>query len=139
MKKDLVTDEAILSVPCEPATADDAAIVQDLIDTLAATDDAACLAANQIGITKAIGVYADDANNTHVLLNPKLLMGLHATKVYEGCLCREEPSLVKRFARIKVSFDDIVDGKLRRRTRDFEGWEAQMVQHIMDHNAGKLV
>ena len=35
MIKELVTDEAILSQPCEPATAEDAAVAQDLLDTLA--------------------------------------------------------------------------------------------------------
>ena len=34
MIKELVKDEAILSTPCEPATAADAEIAQDLVDTL---------------------------------------------------------------------------------------------------------
>lgn len=50
MIKELVTDEAILSQPCETATAEDAAVAQDLLDTLASLDEAACLAANQIGV-----------------------------------------------------------------------------------------
>ena len=36
MIKELVTDEAILSQPCETATAEDAVVAQDLLDTLAA-------------------------------------------------------------------------------------------------------
>ena len=59
MIKELVKDEALLSKPCEAATADDADVAQDLLDTLASLEDAACLAANQIGVTKSIVAYLD--------------------------------------------------------------------------------
>ena len=49
MIKELVKDDAVLSQPCEKATVADAQVAQDLLDTLAATEGAACLAANQIG------------------------------------------------------------------------------------------
>ena len=49
MIKELVKDEAILSKPCETATAEDAALARDLVDTLDSLEDASCLAANQIG------------------------------------------------------------------------------------------
>ena len=76
MIKELVKDDAVLSVPCEPATAEDAAVAQDLVDTLASIEDAVCLAANQIGVTKAVVAYQDDDGNAHVMYNPKVLMGL---------------------------------------------------------------
>lgn len=44
MIKELVKDEAVLSTPCEPATAADAEVAQDLVDTLLSIEDAACLA-----------------------------------------------------------------------------------------------
>ena len=47
MIKELVTDEALLSTPCEPATAEDIAVATDLTDTLASLENAGCLAANQ--------------------------------------------------------------------------------------------
>ena len=68
MIKELVTDEAILSQPCEPATAEDAAVAQDLLDTLASLDEAACLAANQIGVAKAVSVYHDENEQPHLSL-----------------------------------------------------------------------
>lgn len=139
MIKDLVQDEAILSTPCEPATAEDASVAEDLIDTLASLDDAVCLAANQIGVTKAVVVYQDDDGKPHVMYNPKLLMGLAGSKVVENCLTHEEPVRVTRFAKIKVSFDELVDGALRPRKRDYVGWTAQMIQHMIDHCKGKLV
>ena len=139
MIKDLVTDEAILSQRCEAATAEDAHIAQDLIDTIRAQDDGACIAANQIGVTKAIAVYLDDDGEAHVLYNPKVVMGLRPSKVVEGCLTREELSKVTRYAKIKLSYDELVDGQLVARRRDFTGWIAQMIQHMVDHCNGKLV
>lgn len=139
MVQELISDESILSQPTAPVTAEDAALVADLRETLESLDDAACLSANQIGVAKAAGVWRDDKNKVHELLNPKILMGLHPSLVVEGCLSREEPSQVKRFAQVKVQFEELVDGMLKRKTRDFRGWEAQLVQHMIDHNAGKLV
>jgi peptide deformylase len=139
MIKDLVSDEAILSQRCEAATAEDAPIAQDLIDTIRAQDDGACIAANQIGITKAIAVYLDDDGEAHVLYNPKVIMGLRPSKMMEGCLTREDISKVTRYAKIKLSYDELVDGKLVARRRDYTGWIAQMIQHMVDHCNGKLV
>lgn len=141
MAKELVCDDAILSTPCEPATADDAAVAQELVETLQATEGAACLAANQIGATKAIGAYLDDNDAPHVIYNPKIMLGLGAFKTEEGCLTRPEGqvSKVTRYERMKVSYDELVDGQLKNRKRDVTGWEAQMISHIVDHCKGKLV
>ena len=139
MIRDLVTDEDILTTRCEPATADDADLAQDLIDTLESLDDASCLAANQIGVTKAVVVYLDDRGNPHVLYNPKLMLGLNASRAIESCLTQENPVKVNRYARIKVTFDELVDGELKTRRRDDNGWIAQMIQHMIDHCNGRLV
>lgn len=139
MIRELVTDTAILSKRCESATAADADLAQDVVDTLLSLEDASCLAANQIGVTKSVVAYLDDNRNAHVMYNPKLMLGLNSSRAIEGCLTLEEPSKVNRFARIKVSFDELVDGELVRRRRDYNGWEAQMIQHMIDHCKGKLV
>ncbi len=139
MIKELVSDETLLSQSCEPATADDVDLAQDLIDTIATLEEAACLAANQIGATKAVVVYLDDDDEVHVMYNPKLLRGLGAFKTFEGCLTREEESKVTRYDRIKVAYDEMHDGELRSREVDLRGWTAQVVQHTIDHCRGKLV
>ena len=139
MIRELVTDEAILSQKCAPATADDAELAQDLIDTVHALDDASCIAANQIGETKAVVVFVDDKGRDHVLYNPRILLGMRASRTVESCLTREEPSVVKRFAKVKVAYDELVDGVLKPRKRDYDGWYAQMIQHLVDHCNGKLV
>lgn len=139
MIKELVKDDAVLSQKCEPATAEDAPVAQDLVDTLASLDDASCLAANQIGVTKAVVAYLDNKKRPHVMYNPKLLFGLHPTRTQEGCLTRDEPSKVKRFGKIKVEYDELIGGVLVHRKRDFTDWYAQMIQHMIDHCEGKLV
>lgn len=139
MIKELVHDDALLSQPCEPATAEDAAIAQDLVDTLASLEDAGCLAANQIGYAKAIIAFTDRQEQVHVMYNPKMLLGLGAFKATERCLSHDEEVRVTRFIKIKVSFDELVDGVLKPRKRDYTDWCAQMIQHMIDHCAGKLV
>ncbi len=139
MIKELVKDEAILSQRCERATAADADVAQDLIDTVLDVEDGACLAANQIGVTKAVVVYVDDDKTPHVMYNPRIMMGLAAERTVEGCLTRDEPSKVTRYGKIKVAYEELVDGELKQRKGDFVGWEAQMIQHMVDHCNGKLV
>ena len=115
MIKDLVNDEATLSQPCAAATAEDAPLAQDLLDTLASLEDAVCLAANQIGVAKAVVAYVDDNEQPHVMYNPKILMGLGPQRLTESCLTHEGESKVTRFVKVKVSYDELVDGQLRHR------------------------
>ncbi|MBR1830648.1 MAG: peptide deformylase [Atopobiaceae bacterium] len=139
MIKELVKDQAILSQRCKLATPEDAPIAEDLIDTVKSLEDAACLAANQIGVTKSVVVYLDDDGEAHVMYNPRLMMGLNASKAIETCLTLEEPTKVTRYAKIKVAYDELVDGEFKQRKRDYTGWTAQMIQHLIDHCQGKLV
>ena len=139
MIKEIVKDPEFLTKPAEPATAEDAAVAQDLLDTLASLDDAACLAANQIGVTKAMFAYVDEKDRARVMCNPHILLGLAPAQVVEGCLTREEEQRVKRLAKVKVKYQELVDGKLVNRQADFLGWMAQVVQHMVDHCNGKLI
>ena len=139
MIRELVTDEAVLSVPCEAVSEPDPELVGDLIDTLAASEEGCALAANQIGVTKAVCVYVGDDEVPHVMYNPKILLGLAPNYQVEGCLTREEPTRVKRFQKVKLSYDEDKDGVLVSRKRNFTGWEAQMIQHMVDHCKGRLV
>lgn len=139
MIKELVRDDEILSTPCTPATAEDAELAQDLLDTLAAHEDAACLAANQIGVTKCACAYLDANENPHAMFNPMMKRALGAFKVEEGCITRDEPSKVTRFARCTIEFDEIKDGKLVHRKKEMSDWDAQIIQHMIDHCKGKLV
>lgn len=137
MIKEIVKDEKLLSVPAEPATADDVQIGEDLVDTMRATD-AACLAANQIGENKAVIAYNDNGR-TFVMYNPKLQSGIQRFTTIEECLSLDVPSTVERYKMIRVSYEILAGGKLEKRTRKFTGWSAQAVQHAIDHCEGKLV
>ncbi|MGI6216585.1 MAG: peptide deformylase [Coriobacteriales bacterium] len=139
MIKELVTDEEILSKPCEKATAEDAEVVEDLFDTMATLDSAACLAANQIGVTKSIFVYLNDDDEHKMMLNPVLKRGLYPYKTSESCLTRDEESKVTRFNKVRVEYDEIVGGELEHHRIDLDGFTAQAVQHMIDHCKGKLV
>ena len=68
--KELVHDETVLSTPCEKATAEDAQVAQDLLDTMESLDEAACLHANQIGVTRNLFAYVDEKDVQHVMFNP---------------------------------------------------------------------
>lgn len=139
MIKELVKDETILSQPCAAATAEDAPVAQDLLDTLASLEGAACLAANQIGASVRIAVYLDENDQPHIMYNPVMKQALGAFKTVEGCLSLDSESKVTRFDRIKVAYQELVDGTLVNRKKDLNGWTAQMVQHMIDHSKGKLV
>lgn len=139
MVKDIIKDDSILSQKCDKATEADAEVIQDLLDTLGSLDEAACLAANQIGITKAIGVYRDEDDGVHVVLNPTIRKALYPVRTYEECYSHDEDSKVTRYGWCQVEMDDYVDGKLVHRRREFEGRNAQVVQHLIDHCKGKLV
>lgn len=138
MVKDIVKDEEFLSKPAEPATIEDAEVAQDLIDTMVATENCAGLAANQIGSTKAIIAF-EGANGPQVMYNPKIIASMAPYTATEGCLSLDRDTQVRRFQLVRVKFDALVNGKFESRVRKYSGWVAEVVQHCVDHCAGKLV
>ena len=139
MIKEIITDEEILSKPCDAATADDAAIADDLVETLLASDEAVCLAANQIGETKRIVAYLNEAGRPVVMYNPQITQKLKPSAAGGACRSREEPTAVQRYDWVRVSFDRLQDGKLVPAKKKLEGNAAQAVQHMIDHCEGILV
>lgn len=140
MIKDLVKDETVLSTPCDTvAEAEAAEIASDLSDTLASLDNVACLHANQIGATKSAFIYLDPEDKPHLMFNAKMTRALGAFKADEDCLSREDESKVTRYAKIKVAYQELADGKLVSRNREFTDWTAEIIQHMIDHTKGKLV
>ena len=138
MIKDIVKDKDFLSQVAEPATADDAEVGQDLVDTMGSLEGCACLAANQIGSTKSVIAYEENGR-VHVMYNPKLVAYMQPFPAVESCLSLEEQSPVQRFNLIRVSYQVLADGKLQSRTKKFSGWTAEIIQHAIDHTKGVLV
>jgi peptide deformylase len=140
MIKEIVRDTEFLSQPLEPATAADAAVAQDLVDTMTElSENCACLAANQIGSNKAVIAYADDEDRIHVMFNPRITASMSPYGAVESCLSLEGESAVKRFQIIRVAYQELVNGELVDRQRKLVGWPAQVVQHAVDHCKGHLV
>ena len=138
MIKEIVKDREFLSKLAEEATAADTQVIEDLRDTLASLEDAVCLAANQIGSTKAVIAYRD-GDRIAVMLNPKIKRGAQPYKTQESCLSLEDLSEVRRFQMVTVAYQVLAGENLVSRTKRLSGWTAEVVQHAIDHCAGKLV
>ena len=138
MIKEIVKDREFLSKPAEEATAADTQVIEDLRDTLVSLEDAVCLAANQIGSTKAVIAYRD-GDRIAVMLNPKIKRGAQPYKTQESCLSLEDLSEVRRFQMVTVAYQVLAGENLVSRTKRLSGWTAEVVQHAIDHCAGKLV
>ena len=86
MIREICKDEFFLSQKSEPATADDLAIVQDLLDTLAAHKDGCVgMAANMIGVNKRIIAF-DNIGTYMVMFNPVIVKKSAPYDAEEGCL-----------------------------------------------------
>lgn len=138
--REIYTDEEILSKPCDAATAADAAIADDLVETLLASDEAVCLAANQIGETKRIVAYLNEAGRPQVRYNPARHPEAETLHRRGGVpLARGADGRITRYDWVRVSYEVLVDGELVERKKKLEGNAAQAVQHMIDHCEGILV
>ena len=109
-------DVEFLKQPSEPATAEDAQVAQDLIDTMQSMkDDCACLAANQIGVLKAVIVF-DDNGTVTTMHNPEAEQAMRPYRASEGCLSLEKETTVTRFQSVKVTYER-AGGRPARRPR----------------------
>lgn len=138
MIKEIVKDQFLLSQKSLPATIDDLSVVKDLEDTfMAHHENCLGMAANMIGVLKRIIIVKDEHQNNLIMINPVMME--QKGKVYyadEGCLSLNGTKNVKRFDKIKVSYQDI---KMKKKIKTFTGLTAQVIQHEMDHCEGVLV
>ena len=136
MVREIVKDEAFLARRSEPATAEDLAVGQDLLDTLAA-HSANCvgMAANMIGILKRIIVF-DDRGEPMVMYNPKIVKCSGPYQTEEGCLSLTGMRPAKRYKSIKVEYQN---QGFQTRFKTFTDWTAQIIQHELDHCDGVII
>ena len=136
MIKSIVHDPLFLAQKSLPATPADAAVAQDLLDTLAAhADGCVGMAANMIGVSKRI-IAVEAEEGYLVLFNPVILKKTGAYEAEEGCLSLEGVRKTRRWQIIKVQYQT-PDGKPR--IKNFTGWTAQIIQHELDHCNGVLI
>ena len=138
MIKEIVKDEEFLQKPAEPATVEDAEVAQDLKETVESLSDCACLAANQIGSTKAI-IACNIDDRIEVMFNPVIKQAIVPYAAKESCLSLGRETEVKRFRRFILDYEELVEGELVARKRKFTDWNAEVVQHAVDHCKGILV
>ena len=137
MVRELVHDPILLARVSEPATKEDWAIAQDLLETLIFHKEACVgMAANMIGITKRIIAFNNEGNY-EVMLNPEIIKASDEFEAREGCLSLlGDPRPTKRFQKIKVQYQTL-DMKVRLKT--YQGFTAQIIQHEIDHCNGILI
>lgn len=142
--RDIITDEAILKKESiEVETSEMEEIVEDLIDTAEHHKEAkipcAGLAANQIGFNRKVCVIKIN-NKFEPIINPEIIARAGGTKAgMEACLSRPDKGRVKmrRHKRVLVEYYEQERNIWVRRW--FEGFNARVVQHEMDHFNGRLI
>ena len=136
MIREICRDETFLSQKAAPATADDLATAQDLLDTLTAHKDGCVgMAANMIGVCKRIIAF-DNEGTYMVMFNPVIIRQSGPYEAQEGCLSLSGVRKTKRFQTIKVQWQN---EKFQTRLKTFTGWTAEIIQHEIDHCEGILI
>ncbi|WP_302662485.1 peptide deformylase [uncultured Dysosmobacter sp.] len=136
MIREICRDETFLAQKAAPATADDLATAQDLLDTLTAHKDGCVgMAANMIGVCKRIIAF-DNEGTYMVMFNPVIIRQSGPYEAQEGCLSLTGVRKTKRFQTIKVQWQN---EKFQTRLKTFTGWTAEIIQHEIDHCEGILI
>ena len=137
MIRNLVHDPMLLAIPSQPATKADATAGQDLLDTLNAHREICVgMAANMIGIRKRIIVFIDGGKAV-LMYNPEITAKAVPFETEEGCLSLlGDPRKTTRWQQITVRFQD---SRFQQKTKRFQGFTAQIIQHEIDHCNGVLI
>lgn len=137
MIREIVKDQIFLSQKAVEATKEDISIGFDLLETLKAHEDECVgMAANMIGFNKRI-IIIDDKGTYTVMFNPVILK--KSGKLYEteeSCLSHIGVKPVKRYEKIRVEYMDM---NFKKKVRIYSNFEAQIVQHEIDHCEGILI
>lgn len=136
MIRPIMKDVLFLSQKSEPAEKSDVNIGRDLQDTLKANENACVgMAANMIGVRKNIIIVNMGFLNV-VMYNPVLLAKDSPYETEEGCLSLTGVRKTTRYQNIEIEYYDSAWKKQRRK---YSGWTAQIIQHELDHLAGKII
>ena len=137
MERAIVRHQFLLGIPSEEATLGDLGVAKDLEDTLTAhRDTCAGMAANMICERKRIICFFDEHGRVTTMLNPEILEKSEPYETSEGCLCLEGTRPVRRYGRIRVTWQD---KDLQSHTSSFRGFVAEVIQHECDHLEGIVI
>lgn len=133
---EICRDETFLAQKAQPAAADDRSTARDLLDTLVAHKDGCVgMAANMIGVNKRIIVFENEGKY-EVMFNPVIVRQSGPYMAEEGCLSLTGTRKIKRFASIKVQWQNEA---FQTRLKTFSGFTAEIIQHEIDHCEGILI
>ncbi len=136
MIREIVHDPIFLSQKSTEVTAADIHIALDLADTLRANlDRCVGMAANMIGESKRI-IAIVRGPMIITMLNPKILAKSGEYETEEGCLSLAGTRKTKRWKSIRVSWQDV---NMKNHTEVMDDFQAQIVQHEVDHCDGILI
>jgi peptide deformylase len=136
----LYTDK-VLQTTCEPVTVIDDSLME-LAGKMIATmriNRGVGLSANQVGINKQFCVVSlEKGTRQMALINPIIIhKSKERIKLYEGCL--SAPGVyppTKRYQKVVVQFQNLKGDKSVFEMTDLD---ARIIQHELDHLAGKMV
>lgn len=136
MVREIMRDEAFLKQVSEAATAADAPIADDLLDTLRANAERCVgMAANMIGERKRI-IAVEDGGRYVEMFNPEIIKMSAPYEAEEGCLSLPGTRKTKRYGEIKLKWQT---REMKPRIKNFSGFTAQIIQHEIDHLNGILI
>ena len=136
MIREIVHDPVFLAQPSTPATEADLPIAADLIDTLKANMDRCVgMAANMIGKKKR-NIVMEKGPIAVAMINPVILSAAGEYETEEGCLSLEGVRKTKRYRSIRLKWQDM---QMKEHVGTLDGFQAQIVQHEIDHCDGKLI
>jgi peptide deformylase len=137
MIKNIVKDIEFLKNISEDMTQDDKYIIDDLNDTLLFNKSRCVgMAANMIGYLKNAIIFEDNKKNYQIMINPKIIKKEEKYEAEEGCLSLDGTRKTIRYKKIKVEY---LDALYRKRIKTFTDFEAQIIQHEIDHLFGIII
>ena len=137
MTQEIIRDPLFLSRKSQPAEKSDIPTGLKLAKTLNENRERCVgLAANMIGIRKRIIVVTTGKDVCLVMFNPVILEKSNVYETEEGCLSLDGVRKAKRYRKITVEYTDM---SWKKQKRTFTDFEAQIIQHEMDHLEGILI
>lgn len=136
MVRSIIRDVEFLKIPSVEATAQDADVADDLLDTLKANAERCVgMAANMIGVSKRIIVFANGERYGE-MFNPVIVKKSLPFEAEEGCLSLDGTRKTRRYSEIKLQWQT---RDMKTRIKNFSGFTAQIIQHEIDHLNGIII
>lgn len=136
MIRPIVKDVLFLGQKSEPATKEDIAVIDDLVDTLRAKlDGCVGMAANMIGVKKQILVFSV-GDIIIPMVNPVIVKKEKSYETEESCLSLTGFRKTMRYEIIEVEY---FDRQFKKHKQTFTGFTAQIIQHEVDHFEGIII